>query len=354
MENQIIHKIREETLFAGIRKPVQSRRELIPRMEEVARICGDYAIGPLQNIFRFDTPVEGFDSEVGFEVSEPVNVGEVRTHTLRKLHFFSLTHHGPVETLRETKLKMLDHLNTTGLSSELEDVEIYHTFDPAEPDKNVIEAQWSYLAWPEIYQEQLTRVLGPELAGEIWVGGESITPFTGVDERVVWVAGSLERLKNHASPAQQFDILSRVALLRPVEDVNKHKEIYEKTGDIDAVIAHQDEQLKQTPTGGFIDPHWSDGKVLHLSKVARDRKAYDEAKTHDELRRAYCFCNLIRQAKMPQVDPIFCYRAAGWARQFWEPILGVEFETCTITHSILKGDAFCAWEYDMPDSVAKQ
>jgi hypothetical protein len=352
MDNQITPKVREETLFAGIRKPIKTRAELVPRMEEVTKICGDFAIGPLHNIFRFDTPVDGFDSEVGFEVSEPVNVGEVRTHKLRKLHFFSLTHHGPVETLRDTKFKLIEHLGKTGLSSELEDVEIYHSIDPDNPDKNVIEAQWSYLAWPEIYREQLTRVLGPELTEEIWAGGESITPFTLVDERVEWVATSIERLKAHATPDQQFDILSRVALVRPIEDVNKHKELYERTGDINAVIAEQDEALKKTPTGGFIDPHWSDGKVLHLSKVARDREAYDKANNHDELRQAYCFCSLIRGAKAPKVDPIFCYRAAGWARQFWEPILGVEFKTCTITHSILKGDPFCAWEYDLPDSTS--
>ena len=67
-----------------------------------------------------------------------------------------------------------------------------------------------------------------------------------------------------------------------------------------------------------------------------------------ELRRAYCFCSLIREAKDPKVSPLFCYRAAGWAKQFWEPILGVKFTRCDITHSILKGDRFCAWDYHLP------
>jgi hypothetical protein len=82
-----------------------------------------------------------------------------------------------------------------------------------------------------------------------------------------------------------------------------------------------------------------------LSKVAYNRKAYDDATTPKEFRKAYCFCSLIREATDPKVDPIFCYRAAGWARQFWEPILSVEFKKCKITHSILKGDRFCAWDY---------
>ena len=46
---------------------------------------------------------------------------------------------------------------------------------------------------------------------------------------------------------------------------------------------------------------------------------------------------------------MFCYRAAGWARQLYEPVLGVELERCTITHSILAGDPFCAWDYEIPE-----
>ncbi|MCP4902953.1 MAG: hypothetical protein GY906_38815, partial [bacterium] len=58
-------------------------------------------------------------------------------------------------------------------------------------------------------------------------------------------------------------------------------------------------------------------------------------------------CNLVREAADPQIDPIFCYRAAGWSRQFFEPILGRQFTSCEITHSILKGDDFCAWDYHL-------
>ena len=86
-----------------------------------------------------------------------------------------------------------------------------------------------------------------------------------------------------------------------------------------------------------------------ISKVAYNRKTYDEAKTHEEIRKAYCFCSPIREAKASKVDPIFCYRAAGWARQFWEPILEVEFKKCLITKSILKGDNVCAWDYYLND-----
>jgi effector-binding domain-containing protein len=343
-DNTVKYVIREETLFAGIRAPINTRDELIPRIHVVTDTCKDLKQGPLVHIFRFDTPVEGYDSEIGFPVASEINQGDVRTHTLTRMHFFSMIHRGSLETLRETTLQIFEHMKQTGLSSELELMEIYHHYDPENPDESLIETRASFLAWPEVYKEQLLRVLGPKLTADIWKGGEQITPFTLVDPRVEWVAKSLERLKIYTTPEQQFDILSRVALVRPVEDILKYKQIYDETKDIYKLIEILTANLKESPTGGLIDPWRFENNVLHLSKVAVNREAYDSAKTHREIRKAYCFCALIREATNPKVDPIFCYRAAGWARQFWEPILGTTFKKCTITHSILKGDRYCAWD----------
>jgi len=348
LKANITHSIRDDSLFAGIRKPTKSRDEIHHLLKELLKVNNNEIKGNLIHIIRYDTPFDGMDSEVGFYIDKPLVHEHLKSHRLRKLHYLSCFHQGPIDTLIETKRKIYEQLNRSGLSPELEQVEIYHSFDPDDPNKNIIEVQISFLAWPEEYKDQLIRVLGIELANEIWKGGEKITPFSPVDERVLWVAKSIELLKNNSDIDQQFDILSRVALTRPKEDVDKFKSIYESTGDLNEMIRIQDEELRKTRTGGFIDPHWSDGNVLHLSKVSQNQDAYQKAKNHYELRKAYCFCSLIREAENPQVDPIFCYRAAGWARQFWEPILGVEFKQCEITSSILSGDPFCSWEYQLP------
>jgi len=340
--------VRPLTLFAGIRKPISERAELVPRIEILEAACGDKVAGPLTHIFRFDTPVEGYDSEIGFPVSSPVNTGEVTTHTLREMHFFSRPHDGPADTLGGTIGSLFAYMRTRGLSPELELVEVYDEHRPGQPPGGPARVMASFLAWPEVYRTQLERVLGPATAAAIWSGGEKLTPHTPVDPRCAWVGRSIELLKARSTPDQQFDILSRVALVRPQEDVAAYKAIYDSTGDINAVFEAQEAKLATTPTGGFLDPPRCDGTTLHVSKVPRDREAYLAATTQQEKRQAFCFCNLIREAENPEVDPIFCYRAAGWARQFWEPILGMEFESCTITHSILKGDGFCAWDYRLP------
>ena len=337
--------VREGHIFAGIRNPIKKRQELEPRIEKLTKACADNIIGPLTHIFRFDTPVDGYDSEIGFPVSADINAGDIKTHKLRKMHFYSLLHEGSLKTLSETSRKLYQYMNKTGLSPELELVEIYYDYAPESSKEQKIQVMASFLAWPGVYKEQLTRVLGKNIADKIWQGGEKMTPHTLVDERCVWVAETINRLKKHTDLEQQFDILSRVALIRPIEDVMKYKKMYAESKDINTIFKAQEKQLEKTPTGGFVDPPRFDGKILHVSKVPYNNKKYMEAKTHNEKRKAYCFCNLVREASNPQIDPIFCYRAAGWARQFWEPILGVKFKKCKITHSILKGDDFCAWDY---------
>jgi len=344
--------VRDAVLFAGIRKPITRRSELEPRIEQVTRACEGKTAGPLTHIFRFDTPVEGYDSEIGYPVSAAVDDGEVRTHRLHSMPFFAAMHEGGVATLRETSAELSAYMNRVGLSPELELVEVYHDGSPATRPDGRVEVMAAFLAWPEVYREQLTRVLGREAADEIWQGGEAITPHTLVDERSAWVAASIARLKARTDERQQFDILSRVTLKRPEEDVAHYKAIYDETRSVQAVFDALADKLSKTPTGAFVDPPRFDGKVLHASKVPRDGKSYREARAPVERRKAYCFCALVREAADPRVDPIFCYRAAGWDRQFWEPILGVQFTACRITHSILKGDAFCAWDYEVPARAA--
>jgi len=143
-------------------------------MEEVRATCAGVAIGPLAHIFRYDTPADGFDSEIGFPVSEPVNQGHVKTHTLRPLDFFSAAHRRPVGSLREISGQVYGHMNRVGLSPELELVEVYHHYDPENEKANQIEVRAAFLAWPEIYKQQLLRVLGKDLADKIWEKEETL------------------------------------------------------------------------------------------------------------------------------------------------------------------------------------
>lgn len=348
------HHLRQPTLFAGVRKTIRSRDELGPLHDLLKEHVEPIAVGPLMLIFRFDTPVDGFDAELGYPVSEEVLTEMVRTHTLREMHFFGAKGSGTVEEIRKAQGAVYQQMNVSGLSPELELVEIYHQFDPDKMENNVFEVHGSFLAWPEIYFKQLTRVLGETEAKRIWEGGEQITPFTPVDERVQWVSQSISRLKEVTTRPQQFDILSRVALVRPTEEIQKHKQSYLQHHNFDRVVEEVVSFLENGPSKGFPEKPQLDGLYLRSSKVPRNRQAYDSATTHLEKRKTYCFCSLVREASDPRIDPIFCYRAAGWDRQFWEEVLDVDFVDCTVTKSILKGDNYCAWTFELNKEVEEE
>ncbi len=215
------------------------------------------------------------DSEIGFPVSAPVTRESITSHTLREMHFYSRRHDGPVATLRTTAGTLYDYMNTTGLSPELELVEVYRDHRPGAPLGGRVDVMTSFLAWPEVYRAQLERVLDRDTAAAVWAGGEKMTPHTPVDPRCDWVAASIDRLKKHSTPDQQFDILSRVALVRPPEEIQHFKTIYDETGDRSTPSsAPRRPSSPATRTGGFVDPPRVDGTTLHISKVPYNREAY--------------------------------------------------------------------------------
>ena len=80
-----------------------------------------------------------------------------------------------------------------------------------------------------------------------------------------------------------------------------YKRVYDEAGgDINAVIeVHQAHFLESGRTRGWFDlPHF-DGKTLHASKVPYDEAAYLAATTPEEVRKAFCFCALVREAENP-------------------------------------------------------
>ncbi|UCE20782.1 MAG: hypothetical protein JSV46_00665, partial [Candidatus Aminicenantes bacterium] len=46
-DNTVTYVVREEILFAGIRKPIKKRAELKPRIEELKTACAGKTVGPL-------------------------------------------------------------------------------------------------------------------------------------------------------------------------------------------------------------------------------------------------------------------------------------------------------------------
>jgi hypothetical protein len=343
-EQKISYKTREKGYFANIRKTIKTRKDLVPLINILNGFVDEKTrSGPLTLIFHYDTPVDGFDAELGYLVEKPFSNNELSTRTLEEAHFFSIMHHRSYKTINESQKKVYEFMYSKGLSAAMELVEILHDVDFKNQERVKIEIQASFLPWGEWYLKSLIEILGEEKAVEIWKGGEKITPFTDIKERTQWVKETLERLKLNSSNKEQFEIISRIALPRPIEEINIYKKVYEETKSIEKTLD------KIIESQNWIEKPEIIGNTIKISKVAYNREGWDKATNHEEKRQSYCFCALVRKnPDNPDIDPIFCYRAAGWSRQMWEEVLGTRIIDGKIRKSILLGDDYCAFDLELP------
>ena len=97
--NNIKHVIRKKTLFASIRQTIKKREELQSSIQKLKESCKDKIIGPLTLIFHYDTPVDGFDAEIGYPVSENIDIDPISSRLLRRNEFLSSVHIGNSEDI---------------------------------------------------------------------------------------------------------------------------------------------------------------------------------------------------------------------------------------------------------------
>jgi hypothetical protein len=104
-------------------------------------------------------------------------------------------------------------------------------------------------------------------------------------------------------------------------------------------------------TGGYYSRLLHrDGDVIYSEKSPARPTAYENAKTVDEKRRAYCFCPLIRGG-LDEIPESFCYCGAGWPKQLWEGILEQPLQV-EVVKSLTKGDDTCEFAIHLPPDIS--
>jgi len=336
-----------DVLVATVRANPKNREELRAIVDELRQHISEECIaGPPFCVFQYVTSIkDGFDVEVGFPVSQPVEVDEIRTRVFPAMKVLSLVHKGPAEELRECYRKLYGRAAEHGLISDEFAREVYLADD-------AVEVQFVRHDWNGLLARGLNRVLGQEARQQVMVGDEALTVESTVDERFQWVKAVMERLDRLAAEDQKYDVVSSCAHVFPREQIAKLKAIYEdtkaRTDDpwqaVDAVIEFMD-----------TDPGWGegprrDGRVIYSSKAPRDPQGYANAQDEIEKRKAYCFCPLVRTHLDQGMPLTFCYCGAGWYRQQWEGAIGqpVRIE---IVSSVLQGDDVCQFAIHLPDEL---
>lgn len=347
-DTPILYKKLDSILIASLTARVDKRDEIPPLFEKLRETCGDAICSDPMTIFHGGAVKEGYLVEIAFPVSRAVEQGDVHSRMLEAARTLTMVHHGVHATIRETILKIYDHLEKHAWTTSLFRREIHRVLDPGDPEKNVTEVQVLLHEWDKLLAEGAERELGVDSRRELMRGIEAITPESSFEEYTNWIRGAMQRLDAMpVSEDQKCRVVSHCAHVFPQERIDHLRAIYQQGG-VDDVLREM-----------YNDDFWYEkpvrkGAVIHMRKNPFNPEGYEKAVTPAERRKAYCHCPFVHPFldEIPSAMPLtFCYCGAGWYRRLWEGILG---QPVVIEHveTLLKGNDQCTMTITLPLDLA--
>ena len=340
----VTHRILEETLVAltRIHGKVSDLPEIFSKLYSIA---GEYVDGKPIVVHHWGVSDEGgHDMDVCLPVSRAVEGKEVVTTTLPAGEAMTLIHKGPYSEIGNTYSKVSRHTYERGHPIAESTREVFLHWDITRPEDAVVEIQAILHDWTQRYTSTLDKVLGSKVKDEVLAPMSSLDIDSSAEVRHKALCKSLSILEEKATSSQQFDILSYCAHVYPVELIPPMRDLFKSTGSVDAVI----EEMKSK--GGYYPKlQRREGSIIYSEKGPANPKAYNEAKTDAERRRAYCFCPLIRDG-LDETPKTFCNCSAGWPKQIWEGVLERPLKV-DIVRSLTKGDDTCEFAIHLPEDV---
>ena len=352
VELGIEHKGIPATLVACVRFNLKGRSEVAGIFEDLAcAIPEEQIAGPPYLILQyFSSYTEGYEAEAGFPVKRPFEDGWIKSKLSPAMEVLSVTHRGAPEGLRESRGKLSQFSRKHALISDEFTREVYPDWPNPE---GAIELQFVIHPWNALFAENLERALGTARSETVLAGAEALTVMSTPEQRFRWAKAALEQLDKSASEQEQFEVLSRCAHVYPPGQLEKLKRVYnEARSDSDDPLVAVD------AVRAFMrsDPGWNDeagyrqGHVVYHTKNPADPEAYEQAKTAEEKRAAYCFCPVIRERLDGGMPTSYCYCGAGWYRQQWETATGKPVRV-EVVQSVLRGNEVCQFAVHLAEDL---
>lgn len=349
MDNKlnIIRKKVEDQLVAGIRFMGQSQDipEFFTRLESAV---GGHAAGKPIFLFYWGHLGTDIDVELCLPVHHPINAGKVKSRVLMGGQMLTLQQRGPYERIPESwrslgrymKERNIGWGNGPGREVYLEGPEQHG--DRAEEYLTEIQAPLLLPQWIGSLADGIASLAGEETARQIVGSGRDLAPEAEPRERAFWVQGMLGRLEDALpDPVHQHTILAGCSHIFPERRVAQMRNLYQKTGDLDAVIALMNEDRSENGACYYETP-LREGGIVRLTKIPFDAAGYLAAQTSLERKLAYCHCPMVKDALREgiKLTSSYCHCGAGWYHTLWEGILERPVQV-DVVRSLLNGDEAC-------------
>ncbi len=207
----------------------------------------------------------------------------------------------------------------------------------------------SKMKWFQRFAESLNNHVGKEKGKILAKGWEDLPTGSGKhakEQRTRWIKSTMENLDDLVDEKTRNRILiDACPHSYPKTRIKLMKAEFERLGNLDELL---ELMRKDTSWGGgsFYDYPVRKGKVIYVTKVPFNPKAYKNAISEDEKRLAYCHCSLVKSS-IDEISPTFCCCSGGWVKQLWEGIFDMPVEV-TLSESLLKGNGRCTHAVGIP------
>jgi effector-binding domain-containing protein len=296
----------------------------------------------------------GYDIEVCFPVSEPVDTGDVRSRILEGEDVICAIHRGPYRSDDENKgigatwgrLWRYTVDNHIGIA-ENACREVYLEDDIAHGDDSeqyITEIMMPLLLpkWLARLENGLDRLADPGKKAAVLGEGRRITSQSDPGEKVAWMKGLMERL-DAAVPDEETrrEIVCGCAHVYPETQIRKFKAMYQEVGGLEGFMARLEEDPGYEGARYYRDPERGDG-VIFIDKVPQEAAKHKEAADPIVKRAAACHCPIIKAAILrgETISKTFCNCGTGWFMPLWEALLERPVRI-TCEESVLQGHDRC-------------
>lgn len=207
----------------------------------------------------------------------------------------------------------------------------------------------------------LDGTAGEDVRRQVMKGSEELSADTSSEEIIAWSRIAMDRMDTLLDEDTRKETMTRCACHYPREQLQDVRQLFEKTGDVDAVLEVLRDRftcfLRDVLGAGeemiedILDRGWGLAGILEGSTVIATKipksgflLEYMAEKDPVKKRRLYCHCPRIRDVieSGETISPTYCYCGAGFYKDIWECILSKPVDV-EIRKSLLNGDDVCSF-----------
>ncbi len=222
-------------------------------------------------------------------------------------------------------------------------------------------------AWLLKLNDAIDSSAGEDIRKTVLAGSGNLTAQTPRQEIIEWTVKAVEKLKSHLGEAETDRIMTLCACRYPTPGLQKARETWEETRDIDQVLDVLQEQFESFMRDSIglseEEVEYVVSKNMGLAGIRKEntiiatripksgflKKCLNE-KDSEKRREYYCHCPRVRDAIKSgnAVPPSYCYCGAGFYKGIWEDILQMPVEV-EVIESLFTGGDVCRIAIYLPD-----